>query len=256
MEPAGRLLFRPPRMENVTDLTKGIYRRMYSGFIKGHRINKLSLEAEAWFWRVLASADDFGNADADPGLCYAATVGRRAGITIRQVEKWLGELGESGLIQIYPDGNGDKYLHIVGFEDLQPAGKNGKRVRKFPPPSDPELFQINPDFFDSSLASHSHSDPHSHSGKRLETKKGNRLPESFTVDESMKAWASRECPGLDVNRITEGFRDYWKGVPGAKGRKLDWQATWRNWLRTDFTKRNNGNGQSHPNAYVKGKMVV
>lgn len=27
------------------------------------------------------------------------------------------------------------------------------------------------------------------------------------------------------------FVDYWKGVPGAKGRKLDWQATWRNWIR-------------------------
>jgi hypothetical protein len=27
------------------------------------------------------------------------------------------------------------------------------------------------------------------------------------------------------------FRDYWRGVPGGSGRKLDWDATWRNWMR-------------------------
>ena len=27
------------------------------------------------------------------------------------------------------------------------------------------------------------------------------------------------------------FRDYWPAQPGAKARKADWQATWRNWLR-------------------------
>lgn len=29
----------------------------------------------------------------------------------------------------------------------------------------------------------------------------------------------------------ERFRDYWAAQPGAKGRKADWDATWRNWVR-------------------------
>ena len=35
------------------------------------------------------------------------------------------------------------------------------------------------------------------------------------------------------------FRDYWIAQPGQKGRKKDWQATWRNWLRNsnDFGQR-------------------
>ena len=35
------------------------------------------------------------------------------------------------------------------------------------------------------------------------------------------------------------FRDYWKSCPGQKGVKLDWLATWRNWLRkaADFKER-------------------
>ena len=39
--------------------------------------------------------------------------------------------------------------------------------------------------------------------------------------------------GGDVaaRRELDKFRDYWIAQPGQKGRKKDWQATWRNWLR-------------------------
>ena len=32
-------------------------------------------------------------------------------------------------------------------------------------------------------------------------------------------------------RELERFRDYWRSQGGTRGRKVDWQATWRNWLR-------------------------
>jgi hypothetical protein len=35
----------------------------------------------------------------------------------------------------------------------------------------------------------------------------------------------------------EAFCDYWRGIPGAKGRKLDWVATWRNWMRREHERR-------------------
>lgn len=38
----------------------------------------------------------------------------------------------------------------------------------------------------------------------------------------------------------EQFRDYWAGAPGQKGVKLDWQATWRVWLRNSKTNRSRG----------------
>jgi hypothetical protein len=42
-----------------------------------------------------------------------------------------------------------------------------------------------------------------------------------------------------ADRELDKFRDYWIAQPGAKGRKKDWQATWRNWLRNsqDFKQR-------------------
>lgn len=33
------------------------------------------------------------------------------------------------------------------------------------------------------------------------------------------------------------FFDYWIAQPGAKGRKLDWSATWRNWVRNEKLQR-------------------
>ena len=39
--------------------------------------------------------------------------------------------------------------------------------------------------------------------------------------------------GVDPERTAAVFRDYWIGVPGAKGCKADWDATWRNWVRRE-----------------------
>jgi hypothetical protein len=117
--------------EQETDLTRGLYRRQYAGFLKGRRINSVSLEAEAWFWRVHAVADDFGNAEAEPTLLHAATVGRRAGVTVEIVSDYMAELLARDLVRSYVE-NDEPYLHITGFLDRQPAGRNGKRVRRVP----------------------------------------------------------------------------------------------------------------------------
>lgn len=61
--------------------------------------------------------------------------------------------------------------------------------------------------------------------------KGTRIPEPFLITDSMKAWANKKTPGLDIEWFTESFVDYWKGVPGVRGRKSDWLATWQNWMR-------------------------
>lgn len=137
--------------ETVTDLTKGVYRRLYSGFTRGQRINKLSLQAEAWFWRVLATVDDFGNGDADPELCRDATVGRRRGITAKQISNWLREMRDVGLITFYTV-KGEPFLHIVGFEESQPAGKNGRRIRRFEHPGESGGIQDNPDVVSASYS--------------------------------------------------------------------------------------------------------
>jgi hypothetical protein len=61
--------------------------------------------------------------------------------------------------------------------------------------------------------------------------KGTRIPEPFIVDEPMKEWAlERNMQPQWVLRQTERFTNYWQAKPGKDGVKVDWRATWRNWL--------------------------
>ena len=61
-------------------------------------------------------------------------------------------------------------------------------------------------------------------------KKGCRIPEDFPAKPELE-WAATECPHANAKAEAEKFRDYWSAVPGQRGVKLDWPATWRNWIR-------------------------
>lgn len=65
------------------------------------------------------------------------------------------------------------------------------------------------------------------------TTKATRIPVPFQVTDEMVAWGREHTPGLDLKRHTDAFVDYWTAAPGARGKKLDWTATWRNWMRTE-----------------------
>ncbi len=66
---------------------------------------------------------------------------------------------------------------------------------------------------------------------RAPRSQGSRLPPGWFPSEPLKAWAVKERADLDVMTVIAKFRDYWLAVPGGKGLKLDWDATFRNWVR-------------------------
>jgi hypothetical protein len=62
--------------------------------------------------------------------------------------------------------------------------------------------------------------------------KGARLTPDWVLPADWGLWALQE--GLTRQQVLteeESFRDYWIAKPGKDGVKLDWQATWRNWIR-------------------------
>jgi uncharacterized protein YdaU (DUF1376 family) len=61
--------------------------------------------------------------------------------------------------------------------------------------------------------------------------RGARLPADWKPNAELVAWSKTERPDLDLRKVFEEFKDYWSSVPGSKGVKLDWDATWRNWVR-------------------------
>lgn len=60
--------------------------------------------------------------------------------------------------------------------------------------------------------------------------RGTRLPADFTVTPEMVAWFRGRCPGVNGQVETEKFRNYWLAKSGQAATKLDWPATWRNWM--------------------------
>jgi len=81
-----------------------------------------------------------------------------------------------------------------------------------------------------------------------ENKKGSRLSQDWFLSKSMGDWATQERPDLDVRQVAEQFKDYWVAQAGQKGVKLDWFATWRNWVRNTKAVK--------ANPYDVGRLTV
>ncbi len=63
--------------------------------------------------------------------------------------------------------------------------------------------------------------------------RGSRLPEGWTPNFELQTWAIKERADLDPTATLERFRDHWRAAPGSRGVKLDWDATFRNWVRNE-----------------------
>lgn len=107
-------------------------------------------------------------------------------------------------------------------------GKKGGRPKK--PGEEPAGFSEITQGEPSSKASQSHSQnsPSLRSGERA-----TRLEKDWVLPNDWRAWAESERTDLDISVVACKFADYWHGKGGKDGRKLDWLATWRNWVRDE-----------------------
>ena len=83
--------------------------------------------------------------------------------------------------------------------------------------------------------------------KRSTEARGSRLPEDWELPEDWAEWAAAE--GLGTGAVVaqaNKFRDFWISKAGKDGRKANWEATWRNWVRNNLERNGNGrNGNSN-----------
>jgi uncharacterized protein YdaU (DUF1376 family) len=61
--------------------------------------------------------------------------------------------------------------------------------------------------------------------------RGSRLPTDWKPNAELAEWSKAERPDLDLRKVFAEFKDYWSSIAGSKGVRLDWDATWRNWVR-------------------------
>lgn len=139
-----------------------------------------------------------------------------------KIDRLCGELLERRLVVCYGDG----LAFIPSFSFHQNVNPR-ESASRYPEP-------------DASLTrgDASNLDVHAQGGREGKGKEGkadtsvsgSRLPDDWTPSVEDLAFAAEQ--GLpDAYQTAASFRDYWRGVAGAKGRKADWPATWRNWCR-------------------------
>jgi len=85
-------------------------------------------------------------------------------------------------------------------------------------------------------------------------KRGSRLRDDWLLPRDWGEWAVEQ--GMDPDAVraeADRFRDYWIAKAGREASKLDWQATWRNWIRSSI-ERNPRKAQS--NAVSDAKRIA
>lgn len=89
--------------------------------------------------------------------------------------------------------------------------------------------------------------------------RGTRLDADFIVPQEWLDWAivDEKCPPAIARSAAARFPDYWRGMPGQRGIKLDWLATWRNWIRKsmDDDGRSRGGGPAKPTPDDRSKTA-
>jgi len=84
--------------------------------------------------------------------------------------------------------------------------------------------------------------------------RGHRLPVDWQPSEADREFAM-QCGIADIAAVVAEFADYWRGIPGNKGLKLDWSATWRNRCR-EVAGRRSARDQHRPGGLLAAARLA
>ena len=112
--------------------------RVIRGEILASRsLGRVSRDADAFFWRLLMAADDFGRLDGRLGVLRAVCYPNRDEVCTGEIERWLEELatcdpGSTGPVQLY-EVDGEPFVQLRNWERHR---SNSKRAitSRFPDP--------------------------------------------------------------------------------------------------------------------------
>lgn len=126
------------------DIDKSLYRKFYAGLRNDPRLKRVSMSAAFLYVALHLVSDDWGNFPRSLEFIREEALPGREEAS-ESVASWCRELEAPGpppllddtelaampLIRPY-DATGRKLYHIVDFTRTQPAGKNGRRIRRYP----------------------------------------------------------------------------------------------------------------------------
>jgi len=177
--------------------------------IQWHKLDGDSAKLLVMIW-VIAS-EDGGNLPANDELAFRLRITESAlNSTISKLNHWLEQYDISMISERYQDDALEKEKEREAEEE---AEREAEAERE-------------------DASKNSKAEP---KGQRFDKNMG--LSNGWYV-EALKIrpeWNSQKCMAVFLE-----FKDYWVAQPGAKGRKADWLATWRNWCRREKGYNTNG----------------
>jgi len=190
-------------------------------FPQSESMGRISRDARLMFIQMWPLADDSGRLRGNSRMLASLLVPYDDDAP-SLIDGWIAELEQEGCIVRYL-ADGQTYVEICNWLIHQKIDKPSQS--KIPAFDESSRILANPREC-SSLDQ----------GSRIKDQgveaspRGSRL----THEELPKEWrdfCQSDRPDLDPDPVFARFADYWRAQPGAKGRKSDWLATWRNWVR-------------------------
>lgn len=83
-------------------------------------------------------------------------------------------------------------------------------------------------------------------------RRGTRLPVDWQPTPELEQFARDH--NVDPVQLRPEFVDFWIGIPGQRGTKLDWAATWRNRVRQIQTYRKDKNGKDRSTVAASDRL--
>jgi hypothetical protein len=186
-------------------------------------------------------ADEHGRVRGDPRYVKGQLFAYDDDLTPKMIDALLDELAAARKVQRYRSGSG-AYLFLPNLAKHQRL-EAAKVASRLPAPPDPDesapmatvgTDESAPGADESALLYVAGSREPVAGGRgaplRSARTKGTRIPADFTVTPEMVTWAREKCPQVDGKAETEKFVNHWTAKSGKDATKLDWPATWRNWM--------------------------
>lgn len=217
------------------------------------KVNSWPIEVR-YFWIMLwGYVDDFGKGRDNAKLIVADTYPLDDNVSADDVAGWLDVLAASEVITRYTVA-GANYLAVINWQEHQRPSHPAKSVIPDPPRDSAvsggstEVFPPLPAVVPESsgnppedLAKVAVNGSPEQGAESREQRADERvrkspaahvIPADFTLTLDRRKWAKENTPAVPAERETAGFVDYWRG---EQGKKKDWEATWRNWMRRKQT---------------------
>lgn len=139
------------------------------------------------------------------------------------------ELFEAGLVETY-EHNGKTFAQIPSFTRHQVIN-NRESESVIPSKADDACTTREPRVKAEGKEGREGKEGKGKEGKGVD--RATRLPSDFALPDDWMVFCQAERADLDPQKTFDKFRDYWVAKAGKDGAKLDWLATWRNWVREE-----------------------